>query len=109
MRLTNAITIAFSLKLGFYDILDTGLSCLQTFVIPILACRLLLNLRTDDLAVRSIISSLLFSPASSDDGDSRDIVDVCNSPEGRANGITQFLGIGRREEGNSEESWDAEY
>ncbi|KAF6744209.1 hypothetical protein DFP72DRAFT_929880 [Ephemerocybe angulata] len=65
IRLFNAITDAFNVVLGLYNIPDMILQCLQKVVIPILACRLLLNMQEhDDPGVRSTVSTLMFEAQS---------------------------------------------
>ncbi|KAF6765777.1 hypothetical protein DFP72DRAFT_868437 [Ephemerocybe angulata] len=61
IRLFNAITDSFNVVLGLYNIPDI----LQKVVIPILACRLLLNMQEhDDPVVRSMVSTLMFQAES---------------------------------------------
>ncbi|KAF6745187.1 hypothetical protein DFP72DRAFT_1091782 [Ephemerocybe angulata] len=63
LRLSSAVTRSLQELLGFYSIPDIIVVSAQNTVMPILACRLLLNMRkTGDPGVQKSISSLLFGP-----------------------------------------------
>ncbi|KAF6750051.1 hypothetical protein DFP72DRAFT_911676 [Ephemerocybe angulata] len=98
IRLGGAITAALQLKLGFYNIPVAIVDGLITVLVPILSCRLLLNMRkSGDPIVRTIVSTLLFDPPrpgedSEDDFDDGDDTDVSASPIEKA----RFAGLGRK-------------
>ncbi|KAF6756060.1 hypothetical protein DFP72DRAFT_1066885 [Ephemerocybe angulata] len=73
-RLFFAMTNSFPKLLGFYSIPYIIASDAQNTVVPILACRLLLNMRkTEDPGVQKSVSSLLFgAPVPGDNSEDND-------------------------------------
>ncbi|KAF5320467.1 hypothetical protein D9611_010774 [Ephemerocybe angulata] len=94
IRLGISITVA--LKPRKYNIPNAINSGLQTVVIPVLACRLLLNMRkSEDPGVCTAVSSLLFDPPSVTSGDS-ETGSSDNSTSDRAGEVGHYAGLGRR-------------
>ncbi|KAF6761012.1 hypothetical protein DFP72DRAFT_1062725 [Ephemerocybe angulata] len=92
IRLLSAIAAAFHLNLGYYNYLLNVIGHLQTWGLPILACRLLLNLRrTDDPDMRTRISTIIFDRKSQDDDDEQTV-----GRQGELELMTPFAGLGRR-------------
>ncbi|KAF6750723.1 hypothetical protein DFP72DRAFT_1072152 [Ephemerocybe angulata] len=92
IRLLSAIVAAFHLNLGYYNYLLNVIGHLQTWGLPILACRLLLNLRrTDDPDIRTRISTIIFDGKSEDDDDEQTA-----GRQGELELMTPFAGLGRR-------------
>ncbi|KAF5331226.1 hypothetical protein D9611_013150 [Ephemerocybe angulata] len=94
-RLASALTSRFAELLGFYNIPSAILSSAQETVVPILACRLLLNMRkTEDPGVQKSVSSLLFGPPvpgdNSEDNDDDEPVGIRLRP------VRRFAGLGRQ-------------
>ncbi|KAF6746569.1 hypothetical protein DFP72DRAFT_1175569 [Ephemerocybe angulata] len=99
LRLGSAIIGAFQLRLGFESIPNSMVDGMLRTVVPILSCRLLLNMRKiDDAGVRTIVSTLLFNPPQAHpEDDSWDDEDDC-SP-----GLVRYDGIGRQRAGAVDE------
>ncbi|KAF6757878.1 hypothetical protein DFP72DRAFT_889252 [Ephemerocybe angulata] len=94
IRLGISITVA--LKPRKYNIPNAINSGLQTVVIPVLACRLLLNMRkSEDPGVCTAVSSLLFDPPSVTSGDS-ETGSSNDSTSDRAGEVGHYAGLGRR-------------
>ncbi|KAF6744085.1 hypothetical protein DFP72DRAFT_1095714 [Ephemerocybe angulata] len=94
LRLFTAVTGSFGELLGFYSIPDTLAIDAQHTVMPILACRLLLNMRkTEDPSVQKTVSSLLFgAPGPGDDSEDND-----DEPTGISLGpVQRYAGLGRQ-------------
>ncbi|KAF6750257.1 hypothetical protein DFP72DRAFT_911457 [Ephemerocybe angulata] len=87
----NAIIAAFHLNEGWSNIIITVLSHLQCNFVPIVACRLLLNIRMpEDRALFSRVSTLLFEP-----GGRMSSLESNSSTSEKPHKRAQFLGIGR--------------
>ncbi|KAF6753898.1 hypothetical protein DFP72DRAFT_848823 [Ephemerocybe angulata] len=91
---TFALALGVLFRLGYYNIAATVVHGLQTATIPIIACRLLVNMgKVEDPTGGSIVSSILFEPPrashSSGGGDEDEEL-------GRLANITPFAGLGRR-------------
>ncbi|KAF6741806.1 hypothetical protein DFP72DRAFT_1054672 [Ephemerocybe angulata] len=94
IRLGISITVA--LKPRKYNIPNAINSGLQTVVIPVLACRLLLNMRkSEDPGVCTAVSSLLFDPPSVTSGDS-ETGSSEDSTSDREGEVGHYAGLGRR-------------
>ncbi|KAF6743902.1 hypothetical protein DFP72DRAFT_931052 [Ephemerocybe angulata] len=95
LRLTSAVIGNLQESLGFYNIPTAILNSGQYAVIPILACRLLLNMRkSEDPGVQKTVSSLLFgAPVPADDSEDDDD----DEPTGISLGpVRRYAGLGRQ-------------
>ncbi|KAF6741653.1 hypothetical protein DFP72DRAFT_1083335 [Ephemerocybe angulata] len=97
IRLGSAITNAFHLRLGFENVPGT----LQRIAIPMIASRLLLNMRkTEDPGVRSVVSTILFDTPRSENSESQleEGGEVWKGQDATGTGMpmTEYAGIGRR-------------
>ncbi|KAF6756061.1 hypothetical protein DFP72DRAFT_1117460 [Ephemerocybe angulata] len=110
LRLFAAVTNSFVELLGFYNIPDTIAIDAQHTVMPILACRLLLNMRkTEDPSVQKSVSSLLFgAPVSgynSEDNDDDEHTGI------QLRQVRRYAGLGRQgdaEDGTARRDAEAE-
>ncbi|KAF6753897.1 hypothetical protein DFP72DRAFT_1046393 [Ephemerocybe angulata] len=95
IRLGYTIIDIFKPRLSIYYIADSVLQRLQYVGVPLLACRLLLNMRrTEDPGVRSIVSTILFGPMNPDSESQDDSEEEYESTD-RPLVNTQYAGLGR--------------
>ncbi|KAF6745201.1 hypothetical protein DFP72DRAFT_926693 [Ephemerocybe angulata] len=95
LRLFAAVAGSFAELLGFYNIPDAIVISGQYTISPILACRLLLNMRkSEDPGVQKSVSSLLFGPPvpgdNSEDNDDDEPTGIPLRP------VRRYAGLGRQ-------------
>ncbi|KAF6751827.1 hypothetical protein DFP72DRAFT_850342 [Ephemerocybe angulata] len=97
LALGIAIVGTFRLQ-GFYNLQNPILDSIQRTVVPVLSCRLLLNMHlTEDPDLRTNVSTILFDPPSpGEDDDDDDDGELRDTPVP----MVHFKGLGRRRGGD---------